>query len=334
MKSVGFTKKNEEIFEYIIEDEDLQVTILNYGATITKIIYKGVDVALGYENVEDYFDNGAAFGMTVMPNCNRIKAAEITIDNKKYQLEVNDRTNNLHSHTTNSCQKKIYDVEKVADNKLICKVKLGHLEDNFPGNRDYEIIYTIKNNGLHQSFSCVSDTKTIFNPTQHTYFNLDGHNQGNILNHQLKINAGFYTPTDKELIPTGEILAVDNTPVDFRKFKNIGKDIRENFKQLVFGNGYDLNFVIEKYDGKLQEVAYLKNENTLLTVESDQPGLQIYTGNYLDGQIGKGNYIYKENSGVAMETQLFPDNNHNSHFFSSIINAGEKKTYNVIYRFE
>ncbi|MGI6510603.1 MAG: aldose epimerase family protein [Erysipelotrichaceae bacterium] len=334
MKSIGFTNNNEEIFEYVIENQDLQVTVLNYGATITKIIYKGVDVALGYENIEDYFDNGAAFGMTVMPNCNRIKNAEITIDDKTYQLEVNDKTNNLHSHTSNSCQKKIYEVKKVADNKLICKVQLQHLEDNFPGNRDYEIIYTIENNSLKQSFSCISDTKTIFNPTQHTYFNLDGHDQKNILNHQLKIKANFYTPTDKDLIPTGEILAVDNTAVDFKEFKAIGRDIRADYKPVIYGKGYDLNFVVDGYNGKLQEVAYLTNGKILLTVESDQPGIQIYTGNYLENQLGKGNYIYQENGGVAMETQFFPDNNHNSHFFSTILNADEKKTYNVVYRFK
>ncbi|MGI6607803.1 MAG: aldose epimerase family protein [Erysipelotrichaceae bacterium] len=333
MRSIGFTENNEEILEYIIEDKDLQVTVLNYGATITKIIYQGTDVALGYENVEDYFDNGAAFGMSVMPNCNRIKNAEITIDDIKYQLQINDKTNNLHSHTSKSCQKKIYNIEKISNNKLICKVKQEHLEDNFPGNREFEIIYTIENNGLHQTFSCISDRKTIFNPTQHTYFNLNGHNQKDILNHQLKIKARYYTPTDKDLIPTGEILALADTPVDFRDFKTIGKDIRADYPPLIYGKGYDLNFVIEGYNGKLQEVCYLTNEKIMLTVESDQPGLQIYTGNYLGDQLGKGNYIYQENSGVAIETQLFPDNNHNSHFFSSIINANEKKEYNVVYRF-
>ena len=310
------------------------MTVLNYGATITKIIYRGIDVALGYENVEDYFDNGAAFGMTVMPNSNRIKNAEITIDDKKYQLEVNDRVNNLHSHTKNSCQKKIYDVKQVAKNKLVCNVKLAHLEDNFPGNREYETVFTIENNSLHQSFSCISDTKTLFNPTQHTYFNLDGHDSESILNHQLKIKAGFYTPTDEQLIPTGEILAVDSTAVDFREFKAIGQDIREDYLPVVYGKGYDLNFVLEGYNGRLQEVAYLTNGKIMMTVSSDQLGLQIYTGNYLDGQLGKGNHPYQENGGIAMETQLFPDSNHKGHFFSSIINANEKKTYNVIYRFK
>ncbi len=333
MKSIGFTKNNEEIFEYVIEDKDLQVTVLNYGATVTKIVYQGVDVALGYENVEDYFDNGAAFGMSVMPNCNRVKGAEITIDDKVYPLEVNDKTNNLHSHTTKSCQKKIYDVKKVGSNKLICQVKQKHLEDNFPGNREYEIVFVVEDNSLYQSFSCVSDAKTIFNPTQHTYFNLDGHDQKNILNHQLKINADYYTPTDKDLIPTGEILLVADTAVDFREFKAIGKDIRKDYLPLIYGKGYDLNFVINGYNGNLQEVGYLTNGRILMTVESDQPGLQIYTGNYLGDQLGKGNYIYQENGGIAMETQLFPDNNHKGHFFSSILNANEKKTYNVVYRF-
>ncbi len=334
MKFVGFTKDNEEIFEYLIKDQDLQVNVLNYGATITKIIYKGIDVTLGYENIEDYFDNGSSFGMSVMPNSNRVKNAEITIDEKVYKLEENDNVNNLHSHKTKSCQKKIYEIKKVADNKLVCQVKLAHLEDNFPGNREFEIVYTIENNSLYQEFSCISDTKTIFNPTQHSYFNLDGHSKGNILNHQLKIKADFYTPTDKYLIPTGEILKVENTPVDFREFKAIGKDINKDYPALVYGNGYDLNFVINGYSGKVQTVAYITNGKILLTVESNQPGLQVYTGNHLSDQVGKGNCIYQKNAGVALETQLFPDNNHQSHFLSSIIKAKEKKVYNVVYRFK
>ncbi len=323
----------ENIVEYTIQNKDLSLTILNYGATITKLIYKGVDVALGYEDHQDYFDNGASLGMTVMPNANRIGKAEIDIKGVKYHLQKNDGNNNLHSHKENACQKKMYLVRSYGD-KLVCETTLKDDEDNFPGNRKFKVVYQLKDNALHITYSCLSDKDTIFNPTQHTYFNLNGHDKGTILDHYLKINANNYTVTDKELISTGEIVSVVDTPMDFREYKKIGQDIRKDYPALNYGKGYDNNWCINDYDGSMKYCASLKNEKIEMEVYTTQPGIQVYTGNYLAGENGKGNYSYLENYGVALETQFYPDCNHHDNFVSSILNANEIKSYETVYQFK
>lgn len=322
-----------EMIEYSIKDKDLQINVLNYGATITKIIYKGIDVALGYENLEDYFDNAASLGMSVMTNANRIADGEAVIDGKKYKLQKNDGKNNLHTHTVNSCQKKIYAIS-CENNKLICDIEMSDLQDGFPGNRKYRIIYELNNNRLIITYSCISDKKTIFNPTQHTYFNLHGHNKGTIVDHYLKINADRYTPTDDELIPTGKIESVISTPMDFRDYKLIGKDINDNFPALIYGKGYDNNWCLNGYDSTLKYCASLKADNILMNIYTTQPGLQVYTGNYLNGEIGKGNYAYGKNSGIALETQFYPDCCHHDNFIKSEIEANTTVIYKTIYEFE
>ncbi len=323
----------DKIAKYTVGDKDLSLTILNYGATITNIVFKGIDVALGYENIADYFINKPSLGMSVMPNANRIAGSEILINNKKYKLEQNDGNNNLHSHSEKSCQKKMYTV-KTSGSKLICETFMADREDLFPGNRQYKIVYELKDNRLLITYSCLSDADTLFNPTQHTYFNLNGHNSGSILNHLLKINAKKYTVNNSELIPTGEIAEVRDTPMDFQNYKTVGQDIMSDFPALLYGDGYDSNWCLNDYDSTLKYCATLKGDHMRMNVYTTQPGLQVYSGNCLSGEIGKGHCIYERNAGIALETQFYPDCCHHNNFASSEIKAGKLVTYQTVYEFE
>lgn len=334
MRYTPFYKDGKQVKEYTIKNEYMKLSVINFGAAITRLVLNnGKDVVLGFQDYSDYFLNDGNLGVVVVPNGNRIARSELQLDGKTVFLEVNNHMNNLHSHSKRAGQKQFWNVT-MDENQIVLTTTLSTDVDYFPGNREYRVLYRLDGPNLVIEYECLSDAKTIFNPTQHTYFNLDGQQSSSVLNHQLQIKASTYTQTDAQLIPTGQLVDVTNTAFDFREPRIIGQHIKDDEVALRYGNGYDHNFCFDDYDGTLKEVGYLKNEDTLMRIYTDMPGMQVYTGNFLANQLGKNGAYYQPYQAVALETQYYPDCIHHPDFPSSVLEANTVGKHTTIYRFE
>ena len=325
-----------------------EVKITNYGATITSISVKDragefADIALGYDRLEDYMNavDKPYFGSVVGRYGNRIAKGEFTLDGKTYALATNNGPNHLHGG--------IIGFDKVAWNAKTLKgegfvgLELTYLakdrEEGYPGNLQCTVIYKLnEKDELSIEYSATTDQPTPINLTNHTYFNLAGEGNGTILDHVLKLNAYHYTPVDETLIPTGVIAPVKGTPFDFTTPKAIGRDIETAYQQLEFGMGYDHNFVLNKPDqaGEMTIAAevYEPKSGRLLEVLTEEPGVQFYCGNFLDGRLkGKSGKSYLHRGGFCLETQHFPDSPNQPDFPSTILRPGETYSTRTIYRF-
>ena len=327
----------------------LTVDVTNYGAIISSIRVpdregKLADVALGYSSIEGYMNavNKHYFGAIVGRFGNRIAGGKFTLDGHEYQLAKNDNnTNHLHGGK--------YGIDKVAWTampfaaadatgvKLTYRAKDG--EEDYPGNVDITVTYTLKDdNDLVIDYQATTDKPTPFNPTQHTYFNLKGDGEGNVLDHVLQINAKEFIPIDATSIPTGEIRAVKGTPFDFTEPKAIGRDIDVADEQLKNGIGYDHCFALDasKQQDGLTVAAFVKEPTSGRTLEilTSEPGVQFYSGNYLDDRlIGKSGKPYQHRGGFCLETQHYPDSPNHANFPSTILRPGETFTSRTVFRF-
>ncbi len=345
-KSFGKLSDGSEVFVYTLKNKNgAKVDISNYGAVIVKIIvpdkdgvYK--DVVLGYDSVQDYEKCKSYFGAAVGRYGNRIKKGFFKLDGKEYQLTINDGENHLHGGK-HGINKKLWTVTEYDTTKNGEKITLKHFsadgEEGYPGNVEINITYILTNdNELVIDYSATTDKNTILNPTNHSYFNLTGDLTKTILDHELMIDANQFTPVDDKLIPLGDFMDVANTPFDFRTPKKIGKDIEMNNEQLKFGKGYDHNWVLNKHQEKIFKCASLYDPSSgrLMEIFTDQPGLQFYSGNFLDGSItGKSGIKYQYRTGLCLETQHFPDSPNNPQFPTVRLNAGEIYTHTAIYKF-
>lgn len=338
----GKTKEGQEVMNYFITNsKGMKVGVTDYGATVTSILITDKngnqrDVVLGYDNVEGYQRGNSYFGATVGRNCNRIANAEVTLDGIVYKLEKNDNENNLHS-ASHGIDKKVWSVLSREENKIVFNCVSKDMEQDFPGNMQAQVLYEVtEENELIIKYHAVSDKTTVMNFTNHSYFNLGGHDSGDVLEHVLQINASHYTPVcDSKSIPTGEISAVEGTPFDFRKPKKIGKDISEDFEQLKYGNGYDHNFALDKNgeDVEICAECYCEKTGIQMDVLTDLPGVQLYTANFVDGENGKNNAIYYKRNAVCLETQFYPNAANEDNFKKPIFKAGEPYDATTIYRF-
>ena len=315
------------------------VQITNYGARVVAINVpdkkgKFDDVVLGYDNIDSYLSDTNYFGATVGRYANRIAKAQFIINKTKYKLVNNDGNNHLHGGIK-GFSNVVWNVEFLADNSI----KLTYLskdgEENYPGNLSVELIYSLTNkNELSISYKAITDKATVVNLTHHSYFNLAGEGNGNILNHQLMINSDEYTVIDNESIPTGEIRKVDNSPMDFRKLTTISENINIDDEQIKFANGFDHNWVLNVKNKDVVHAAtvYEPNSGRLMEVYTNQPGIQCYTGNFLDltGKTGKN---YGNRSALCLETQHYPDSPNKYKFPSSILNPNEEYSFKCIYKF-
>lgn len=347
MKEQSFFGKisNGEIANrFVLENSNgMRIEVTDFGALVLSIILKdrnGVlrDVVLGFDNFEDYFQTDTGMGAYVGRNANRIKGASLYIEGVKYTLESNDGKNNLHSGFDRSHCKLYYSKRgEVSNGQYVDFYRISpHLEQGFPGNLEQKIRYTLTdNNEFIIDYNMISDKSTIVNPTNHSYFNLDGHDSGTVLHHELEVYSDAYLNTDEELIPTGEIIDVTDTPMDFRQRKKVGQDIECDYLPLQYARGYDHNYVFEN-DRVLKKVAklYAANSGIAMTVLSDLCGLQIYSGNFLNGEIGKGGAVYNKNSGICLETQFYPNACNEKKFPSPLLKAREKFTSRTVYQFE
>lgn len=318
-KIFGYTKDDKAIYSYIIKDGDLEAEILNFGCVVRRLVYKGVDVVLGCDSVSEYENPNNYYGCVVGRYANRINKGKFEINGQKYTLNCNDGNNHLHGGV-GGMYKGVWNAE--GDDK---KVTLSYLspdgEENYPGNMTIKVEYLIEDNSLVINYYATSDKDTLCSLTNHSYFNLNGQGNGDILNHTLKINASHYTPVDKELIPTGEIKAVKNTVFDFRKGKKVGEDISSEF------DGYDVNYCLDS-----EFAAVLSNGKISMEVYTDEPGIQLFSGNNID-DIGKNNLKYVKYGALCLETQNYPDSINKANFPSPILRAGGEYKTKTVYKF-
>ena len=324
----------DNIRTFEISNGSLKCKIMNFGAAVLKLEYKGTDVVLAHEHFESYLDNNACLGVTVLPNANRTGGASYSINGQLYNMEANEKGhNNLHSSLTNGAHKRFWDVEEYESDHVVLSLKMSDGDLGFPGNRYFTVTYRIINDSLVIRYTCLSDKDTVFNPTNHSYFNLNGHDVGSILDHTLKIDAECFTPVNEEMITTGELRPVENTPFDFRNEHTIGSLWDDNDPQMKIAWGYDHNFVLNE---ESEWPVVLKGDKTgiVLKCHTECPGIQVYTGNYLNEQDGKGGHVYGRNEGVALETQFFPNSLNIEEFPKAIVSGGITAETVTVYKFE
>jgi len=321
----------------------IEVSAMNYGGIIQSIRVpdrngKFADVVLGHDTAGGYMPNPPYFGAIVGRYANRIANGSFTLDGKTYTLPKNDGPNTLHGGTTKSFDKVVWESRPLKDKNAVEFTYLSRDgEEGFPGNLKVTVTYTLTDsNELQVDYKAESDKATPINVSQHSYFNLKGEGNGDILDHEIMINADKFTPVDKNLIPTGELRPVKGTPFDFTTPAKIGARIDENDEQLVLGHGYDHNFVINRTGPGMALAARVYEPTTgrVLEVTTTQPGVQFYTGNFLDGTItGKSEHVYKRRYGFCLETQHFPDSPNHPNFPTTILKPGEKFHQETVFKF-
>lgn len=338
----GVMKDGKKVSKYIIENANgFRAEFLDMGAILDKLFVPDkdgnlVDVTLSNSSVEEYEADGNFFGATVGPNANRIAKAEVVIDGVLYKMPVNDGENNLHTDVVNGVHRRIWDA-KEEGNSVIFTINLPDGEFGLPGNRMMQVTYTVTDdNAIRIDYYATSDKKTIYNMTNHTHFNLDGHASGSVLDHVLWLDASCFTPVVAGAIPTGEIKNIKGTIFDFTTPKTIGPDINTDDEQINLVSGYDHNYVIDDADGTLKEVAWVKGPKSgrVMKVISDQPGIQLYTDNFVKDAKGKDGVVYGWRQGLCLETQAYPDSIHQDSFPDVIYGPDREYRTTTIYKFE
>lgn len=320
----------------------VRVEVTDFGATVVKICVPGKDgrvrdVVLGYDDVKGYEFGGGYFGATVGRYANRIAGAKIIIEGVEYPLEANDRGENTLHSASNGVSLMVWETKEYTGQSVTFECVNEEKEKSFPGNATIQVTYELsENNELSISYHGVADKTTTFNMTNHSYFNLNGHETGVVYDQTVQINATHYTPVkDSKAIPTGEILPVAGTPLDFLVAKPIGKEIHAEFEQLKFVNGYDHNFAIDKTTEGVERVAtaYCEESGIKMDVLTDTPGIQLYSANYLNGQIGKDKVAYVDNGAFCLETQYFPNAINEPNFATPIVELGDAYKTKTVYKF-
>lgn len=343
--SFGKTKDGEEATLYtLINKNGMSVSFTNYGANIVNILApdktgKLDDVVLGYDNVRGYEINSPGYGSFIGRHANRIGGAAFVLNETSYELEKNDGENNLHSGSK-SYNKFMFEVETFeeedADSIEFSRLS-PHMEQGFPGNLDISVTYTLTDdNELVIEYLAVSDKDTVVNLTNHSYFNLAGHNSGTILDQKIILEADKFTPTDAALIPTGEVKEVTGTPMDFRSLKTLGQDIEADYEPLKLAGGYDHNYILNTNGSDVEKIGEMLDDKSGRKMEifTNMPGIQLYTGNFISGtEAGKGGYIYPKRGGVCFETQYFPDSCNKPEFPSSLLKAGDEYDFVTVFKF-
>lgn len=337
----GTMDDKTEIYLYTLENKKgMKAQVTNYGAILVRLYVpdkngKSEDVVLGYDNLEGYYGNAANYGATIGPNANRIAGASFTLERMTYHLDVNDGENNLHSHLALGYHKKVWQAEE-AGNSIIFSLDSPDGEMGFPGNKKLTVTYTLtEGNELRIHYHGTSDKNTIINMTNHTYFNLAGHGAGEICDHILTLHAASYTPVVAGAIPTGEIAAVSGTPMDFTSPRRIGDGIDADFEQLRLTGGYDHNWVLDGETGTLRHFATVEEPGSgrIMKAYTDLPGVQFYTGNFLEEERGKDGAVYNKRHGLCLETQYYPNTANEPSFPSAVFGQDRDYDTTTVYQF-
>lgn len=343
--SFGKTADGKAVEIYTLKNsKGAETQIITYGGTVVSLKVpdkngKFADVVLGYDSIADYEKNQSYIGALIGRYGNRIAKGRFMLDGKDYTLVKNNGENHLHGGTKGF--DKVVWLARPSVDKNGANLELTYLsrdgEEGYPGNLKVKVVYSLtENNELKIVYSATTDKNTVVNLTHHSYFNLAGAGTGDILNHQLKINADKFTPTDDGSIPTGELKSVKGTPFDFLTATAIGERINNADEQLKFGNGYDHNWILNKTDNSLilGATVFELTSGRVLEVSTTEPALQFYAGNYLDGAIkGKNGQNYPRRSGFCLEAQHFPDSPNKPNFPSSVLKKGETYSQTTIYKF-
>lgn len=336
-----FVSDNGTALYTLANQNGMEICITNYGGRIVSIMVpdregKFRDVVLGYDNIADYMNTNNNFGATIGRYANRIYKGRIKIDGKEYQLPQNNYGHCLHGGPEGWFSK-VFTAEQLDERTLRLSMNSPDGEAGFPGNVRVEVTYRLRNdNSLEIDYAAETDKPTVINMTNHSYFNLSGDPMRSVTDHIMYINADYFTPVDSTFMTTGEIIPVANTPMDFTIPKEIGRDIDAEYDQLKNGLGYDHNWVLNT-DGKQSETAaslYSPVSGIFLEVFTNEPGIQVYTGNFLDGSlIGKRGIAYGHRVSVCLETQHYPDSPNKSEWPSTLLKPGEKYHSTCIFKF-
>ena len=322
----------------------MQVSITNYGGRIVSLLVPDrdgnlKDVVLGFDKLEDYYpeNNETDFGASIGRYANRIKDGRITIDGKEYQLPQNNFGHCLHGGTR-GWQYQFYNAVEVTENSLKLERISPDGDQNFPGNVKAYVTFTLTDgNALDIRYEATTDAPTVINMTNHAYFNLSGDPANHsICDDELYINASAFTPVDDTFMTTGEIWPVEGTPMDFRTPKLIGQDIDADYEQLRNGHGYDHNWVLDSAcdDSVVAAELYCPASGIDLKVYTDEPGIQVYAGNFLDGTVtGKGGVVYQRRTAICLETQKYPDTPNKPEWPSALLRPGETYTSHCVFEF-
>ncbi len=323
--------KDNEYYLFTLEKDNLKVEILNFGAIVKSIVYNGIDVTLGYDTIDEYIKTTDYYGATVGRVCNRIGNAKFSLNGKEYLLNKNNGENCLHGGIK-GFNKQVWNY-KTEGEKLILTYLSKDDEEGFPANMQVKVEFSIENNGLVMEYYATSDNDTVCNLTNHCFFNLNGEGNGDILSHKLQILANGMLENDNQMIPTGKILSVKNTPYDFNDLEVIGKRINEKTEQIKIANGYDNAYVLN--GSGFRKVATLIGDKTNIKLEvlTDLPSIQLYSGNFLNGDIGKDGKKYDFRQAVCLETQGYPNAINRPNFPSIILKKNEKYYTKTIYKF-
>lgn len=352
-KTVKIERKNfqkvhndKQIDLFTLKNENgLEATITNFGGKVVSLLVpdregKLADIVLGYETIDEYLNGNKYFGALIGRYGNRIANGKFTLEGVEYTLEQNNNGNALHGGVS-GFNDKVWDAQPIETEDgpaLVLTYLSKDGEEGFPGNLECKVVYTLTNdNGLKIDYTAKTDKPTVVNLTHHSFFNLAGAGVGDILGHELYINADFYTPVREGLIPTGEILSVKGTPMDFTTPHTIGERIDSDFEQLKLGGGYDHNWVLNKEsEGEMSLAARVVEPNSgrVMEVYTTEPGIQFYAGNFLSGKdVGKGGVAYHYRTAFCLETQHYPDSPNHAHFPSTVLEPGQLYQHHTIYNF-
>lgn len=318
--------------EITIANGGLSATIITYGANLTKLVYAGKDVVLGFNNLEEYLPTVGSIGITVGRYANRIADGKFTLNGVQYDVGCNENgVAHLHGGFK-GFDKHVWTVTALTDNSVTFRLISPDGDMGYPGTMTADVCYTVEENDtLAISYRAVCDKDTVVNLTNHAYFNLNGYDGGDILDTELCIHADTFLPVDDHLIPTGERRAVAGTAFDFRTAKPIGCDIGADDEQLRIGKGYDINFCLgDAPDYRHAVSAYSPRSGIRMDCYTNEPGVQLYTGNMLECDFGKGGPLYKH-QGFCLETQHYPDSPNQLSFPTTVLKAGD--TYESITRY-
>ncbi len=320
----------------------MEVTVTDFGGRIVSVMVPDRagelrDVVLGFDNIDDYIHVPSDFGAAIGRYANRIGQGRFTLDGKVYELPKNNFGHCLHGGP-DGWQYKVYDVVEADDSHIVLAMYSPDGDANFPGAVEATVTYRLTDdNALDISYEAASDAPTIINLTNHSYFNLSGDPSTSICDDWLWIAADSFTPVDSTFMTTGEIVPVEGTPMDFRTVKRIGDDIdRYDFVQLKNGNGYDHNWVLATAGDITRKAAEVRNDvsGIVLEVYTDEPGVQVYTGNFLDGSVtGKHGIVYNQRAAICLETQHYPDSPNKPAWPSVVLRPDETYRSHCIYRF-
>lgn len=346
MQPFGETADGTAVEHYrLVNETGMAVGVITYGGIITSIEVPDRDghfdnVVLGFADLGDYLTRNPYFGTITGRYANRIAGARFTLDGATYELAANNGPNSLHGGER-GFDKQVWQAREVAADDGVA-LELTHVspdgDEGYPGRLEVSVVYTLTNdNALRIDYSATTDKPTVVNLTSHSYFNLAGDGSGDILDHELQLHAERFTPVDETLIPTGELAAVADTPFDFREPRRIGERIRDDHQQLIYGQGYDHNWVLDGAgEGGLRPAARLFDPGSgrILEIETSEPGIQFYAGNFLDGSlVGAAGKAYRQSDGLCLETQHFPDSPNQPDFPSTVLRPGESYRTTTLHRF-